>query len=187
MSEYEPKTKEEAQRAVNLFCNKCDLIRGYSLWSYKTISIKGRISVNEAESESSYEGPSSEQIDAVLLHIRFFINRNEGSHIGYLPKIISLIDVDADDRNRINEILNKKKHWSASLSGLEGLTNSELFNILIFGARIHANEKDHVDDYAEFMRFDLFRTAELFHLSSIVNSYMVFMWAIQAVLQKYKA
>ena len=183
---HEPKTTEEARRAIRLFCDKCDLIRGYSLWAFSEFSIKGRFSPDEPDTPISYTGPSSEQIDAVLLHVRFFLNRNEGSHIGYIPACLSILSVNQEDRELISVILEQKNQWSRAPSGFDGIDNSKLFSILIYGSRIHANESDFVDDYAEFMRFEMFKEMELFHLASAVGCFMSFMFSICEVLKKYR-
>lgn len=169
---YEPKTKEDAERALKLFCAKFERISEYSFFKVEKIGVRHEHKIAQGYTELFYEGPTNEQIDAVLLHLRFFLGKNESSSIFHLKKCFDLVGAEESSKRKLEDVLKLREKWQGESSRICDLSNSELFAILIWGGRIHANSQKRIESYDELMRFELFKAEEEFHLSRTIFEFL---------------
>lgn len=179
-----PKTKEDAEIALKLFCRKYELIKTYSFFNNPNLRISHKSKIEDGYINTTYEGPSSEQIDAVLLNFRFFLNRNEHTAVDYLKDCFDLIGIRDDIRKELDAVFKERQLWRKRHSNINGLPNSELFGILIYGDRVHANEEKRVLSYNELMKYDLIKSAELFFLSKIIYEYFIIIGKFYSLINR---
>ena len=148
-----PKSTDEARKVLNRFSARLDRISGYSLLKIARVSLSVKIE-GDAPVKVERNHPTNEQIDAVLLNLRFFILGNEPTAFHRLEESYSLLPISAAIRTDIDAAFIHWNDWKNEPSIVGGNSNIQLFNTIIYGDIVHQNEKVPVDTYEEWSRND---------------------------------
>ncbi len=170
-------TTEIALDALRTFNRKWDKIASYSFLSTPTY-IKHRHQMIGSGGESYVDSnyPSEEQIDAVILNLRFFTQTNEPCSHHKISMAYSTLNIDASIVEGFASALNDFKVWWQSPCGYQGMTNCRLFNVFVHGDAAHRNDLEKVktrDELARKSEEDL-----VFALCKVVHDMMRYLGPI---------
>lgn len=97
--------------------------------------------------------PTDEQIDATLLHFRFFLTRCELISYQSLPNVYRVLALPQEIQKECDSALSGWATWRESKSNLfTDKTNAETINVLFFGERAHRNNPDVCFAYDEYIK-----------------------------------
>jgi len=133
---------------LKLFNEKVTHLQGLSITKYlKSQQVGALVEFQKGKGwDSIFIGPESEQIDAFVLTMRFFIQNNETTSIGNMRERYVSLPISGSTRKHVlsiiselNEFLDGKTNISIDESG--PLTNRQVMELFVWGSRAHANTK----------------------------------------------
>lgn len=170
----EPQTAEEAKLALRTFNAKFEQVKEYSFFQHVKLSSKTHYDFETGEATHETDLPTDEQIDAALLNLRFFFVTNECSTIENLPKIYAMIGANQDQLDAINHITNRWHTWKSKASVIGGYSNYSLFEMMIYGNRLHRNQQNRCDIYDGWMKLSEMGNVALVDLCNAMHTIMGF-------------
>jgi len=180
MSKPPPANKDQAVAALKLFNLKYDRIIGYSFFSRpSTVSFRASSNLVTNKTTITTETPSEEQLDAVLLHLRFFQMRNEHSSFHHLPTAFALLSPTAETQKMFNDGFGRWMEWRELPSGIKSTSNREFLAIMLFGERVHRNEPSFYKIYDEWMENELISDLSMVFLCGKLDDMIRILWTIR--------
>jgi hypothetical protein len=141
----------DALRTLRLFNEKAEKLLGLRF----TAALKKNVHVTHTYSATDYTvsrtGPGSEEIEAFVLTLRFFVQNNEPISVANVARLYEDLDVSDDlkmavrqTRTKLNDFLDATAgtHWHA-----EKLTRRRILDVFLYGGLAHAQpEKKNIFD-----------------------------------------
>ncbi|MDO8542845.1 MAG: hypothetical protein Q7S40_20580 [Opitutaceae bacterium] len=146
-----PTTPAEAKAVLSVFNSKFERIIAYSFYKHPQFSYRATFDNVARTATTTTDIPTDEQIDAVLLQLRFFFVTNETTSFRYLVHSYTMLSLPADMMARCQAALDKWTAWRNAPARIGGYKNEKFFSIMVYGERIHRNQKDNCDVYDELM------------------------------------
>jgi hypothetical protein len=161
-------TTVDAKSNLRGFNSKFERMVSYSFFRHTKFSI--RISAGDTDDAMTtvFDIPSDEQIDAVLLHLRFFVVTNEATSYFKIPQSYQALSLPAAISTEFDKAYDRWTKWRAAPSRIGGHSNSEFFAHMIYGERVHRNQKNHCDIYDEWMQTFLIKDFAVFGLCEAI-------------------
>ena len=145
-------TIEDAKAALSLFNAKLERITGYSYFAARNLSFRSAWSADTNKTELFRDTPTDEQIDAVLLHLRFFFIGNENTTVYRIWEAYQILTPPAEIQARFDADRQRFNDWKEAPSGFDGKTNWVFLDIMIFAERAHRNDPHKIKVYDDWMR-----------------------------------
>lgn len=138
---------QESKRTLELLIAKVDKLSNYSFFT-ENRELQFSISVDKDNIKSTLKGPTNEQIDAILLTFRLFIQDNDRISLAKLAKTVALDSSVTNmwkeefnkSRNAINDFLDALPAIQAEINGQLISSRREIMNVFIYGDLSHMKE-----------------------------------------------
>jgi len=146
---------EDDIKALNLFNEKAEKLAQLS-FTQIMFSQKTKVDmVYEAGKgfKVSRVGPGSENIDAIALTLRFFMQDREPSSIRNLSKIYERLSISQEIKDKFNKARISLNNYLDSESLIKiifagkSLTNRDILNTFMYGGLAHSNHKERYDEW----------------------------------------
>jgi len=165
-----PTTPAEAKEVLRVFNVKFDKMISYSFYQHPSFEFNLRTDNRSMQTTVTVDVPTDEQIDAVLLHLRFFFATNEATAHKHIKKSYDLLTtLPIDLAGKFQIAYDNWTNWLAAPSRIGGYTNERFFSIMVYGERIHRNTKATCDVYDEWMRDLLLRDYAIVELCRAID------------------
>ena len=129
----------EANATLLTFNEKFMKMVSYSFFQKKNIGFQ--MTADQQGVSTKADVPTDEQVDAVLLTLRFFFVNNEGTGFVNIPKAYRALSLPDDLQSKFHLAYDKWKHWRSESSPMGGYTNAKFFEIMAYGSPIHRNDE----------------------------------------------
>lgn len=179
-----PITVDRAREGLWLFRHKVEVVRKRSFWSHRKVNagVKFQQTPEGMKFENRYTGPSEEEIDALLLHFRFFLLVGEDSAIIHIPKWLRECDAPDEKITQVQALLDSYAKLMAESSHVAELSNERLLDVLIYGGRAHSNDEENVGMYRRLIQSPFIQAAEGLLLCTLIDGIFRHVLAIDSVL-----
>lgn len=142
-------TPEQAETVLHLFNSKMDRICSYSFFRHR-IKYAGSWTIGEPL-QITVDCASDEQIDAVLLHLRFFMAINENSSWHNIKKAYGKLSPTAEIQTEFDKAFQAWMDWRNRPSKIGGANNAVVMGAMMYGERVHRNDSQWIQIYDEWM------------------------------------
>jgi len=174
-------TTIEAKAVLATFNRKFERMTSYSFFQHRKFSMRHHFANTTKIATTERDIPSDEQIDAVLLHLRFFVVKNEATSYFKIPAAYQALSLAPEIQTKFQAAYDKWTAWRSAPSRIGGYSNTEFFAHMIYGDRVHRNQKDHCDIYDEWMSHFLIKDFSVLGLCEAIIDITILVGAIRDV------
>lgn len=137
--------KPENKKRLEDFVERAEHIRRFSYFEGKDRMVGFEVKEIYGEQQIDFYQPSDEQRDAILLHLRLFLQDKDGISLRKLEDLTNddgLSDKWKDEYKEIRKVLNIRLDEVVADGQKGKLTNRDILNMFLFGKIAHNDRND---------------------------------------------
>lgn len=137
--------KPETKKRLEDFIERAEHIRSFSYFDGKDKIVGFEIKEVNGEQQIDFYQPSDEKRDAILLHLRLFLQDKDDISLRKLADLTNDPDLSSkwkDEYEKIRKVLNIRLDEIVTDGRKGRLTNRDILNMFLFGKIAHNNPND---------------------------------------------